>query len=450
MSCRIAMIGAGSPGFSLAILRELVRFEVLKGSVFVMMDIDRDRLAESAGRARSMVANEGAPLTVEETTDRREALDGADFVVTSYAPHRVDFWVRDIEIAARHGIHTMHGENGGPAGQVHALRNITIMKGVSGDMEQLCPDAWLMNFTNPMSMLCTWLNRFSRIRSLGFCHQVHGTFGVIAEMMGMAPGDLRVITAGINHMNFLIDIRRRGHSGSYMEEFLAQVRKNRYWKENHERVPQQKFTLDFLETFGVYPVGYDNHITEYMPFFYRRDDWGKHGIESHLVNLRAKQKMPRTTSKATLDNVEIERTLGKGKFPFPADPSVDYYKETPVSVMAALLTSEPLYLDAMVMPNNGSIANLPREAVVDIPAVIAGGRARGVDVGELPFFAAELCRRQIAVHELVARAAQEGDRDILLKALCLDPFTEDLPTMRALMEEYLREYREYLPQFHGG
>ena len=457
MAYRVVMIGAGSPGFSTAIVRTLVESDVLKDSTFVLMDIHKGRLAETERRVRALTAQAGVPLAIETTLDRREALDGANYIVTSYAPHRTEFWVKDIEIAAKHGVHMLHGENGGPTGCIHALRNITILMGICKDVQELCPDAWLMNFTNPMSMLCTYLNRHTQVNALGFCHQVHGSFGVVAEMLGMEPGELQVITAGINHMNFLLDVRKRGTSESCMAEFLAGVRRNTYWKKNRPNIPNQRFTLEFLETFGVYPVGYDDHICEYMPFFYTEDEWEQKGFESHAVVLRellAKQrrdrksrKKPAKVARGTIDEVEMDRLLGKGRFPFPKDPGVPYYMESPVAVMEALATDRPLYLDAIVIQNNGSVSNLPREAAVDIPAVVVGGRVRGIDVGELPFFPAEICRRQIAIHELIARAAVTGDRRLFLEALCLDPFVRGLSTARRIMDDYLKAYRRYVPQF---
>jgi len=460
MAHRVAMIGAGSPGFSTAIARELVESEVVGGGVFVLMDIHKGRLRETERRVRAMAADAGARLTIETTTSQREALDGADYIVTSFAPKRVEFWIKDIEIAASHGVPLLHGENGGPAGCIHALRNITILKSICEDVRELCPNAWVMNFTNPMSMLCTYMVRHSGVNGLGFCHQVHGSFGVVAEMLGMAPGDLQVITAGINHMNFLLDIRKRGTAESCLDEFLAGVRKSKYWKQNFDNVPKQKFTLEFLDAFGIYPVGYDEHIAEYMPFFWTEDEWARHGYESHTKTLReviAKLKRdgfklvkPRTGKReGTIDQVEMDRLLGKGRFPFPADPAVEYYKESPVAVMEALATNTPHYMDAVVIQNNGSVSNLPAEAALDIPAVVVGGRARGIDCGEVPFFAAELCRRQIAIHELIAQAAVTGDRHLFLQALCLDPFVRGITCARKIMNDYLKAYRKYVPQFSG-
>lgn len=448
MSHRIAIVGAGSVGFSLAVARELVASELLKDSTFFLMDIDRQKLAESESRLKSFVKLKRSPLKIKATLDRRTALDGADFIVTSYAPQRYDFWAKDIEIAARHGVHLLQGENGGPAGTIHALRNITIMMDIVRDMKRVSPDAWIMNFTNPMSMICTYLYNRAGVNAIGFCHQMHGSFGVIAEMLGVEPGDLQVVSAGINHMNFLLDIRRRDSGKSCMKEFLGAVRKSTYWRKIHKYIPEQLFTLEFLNAFGTYPVGYDNHISEYMPFFYSKEEWEKRGYKTTIQHIADYMKTGKTVSATgTIDDVEVERILGKGKFPFPKDPAGEYYRESPVAVMEALLLNRPAYFDAMVLRNDGAVSNLPNDAVVDVPAVVAGGRPRPVTVGALPRFPAELCRRQTAIHELVAEAACTGDRRLVLEALCLDPFVHSISTARGLMKDYFAEYKDYLPQF---
>lgn len=446
------MIGAGSVGFSTAIAKELIASPILKDSTFVLVDIDAERLAGAQERISAMSKNAGGALKVQATTDRREALADTDYVITSFAPKRVEFWIKDIEIAERHGVRLLQGENGGPAGQIHALRNITILMDIVRDMEELCPKAWLLNFTNPMSMLCTYLFKHTAIRSLGFCHQVHGSFGVIAEMLGMEPGDLQVISAGINHMNFLLDVRRKDSTESYLEEFLQQVRNSEYWRKNQKYIPEQAFTLEFLEAFGVYPIGYDSHICEYLPFFYPPETWEKKGYHHTMVNLKAMRKIEadvqhKQQATGTIDDVEIHRILGKGRFPFPKDPAGPYYKETPITVMESFISGTPQYLDSMVQMNHGCVSNLPADAIVDIPVLITGGDVHGVHVGELPFFAAELCRRQIAVHELVVQAAVTGDRKTLLESLCLDPFVRSLNTMKKMRDDYLKEYKKYLPQF---
>ncbi len=442
MSYRIGFIGAGSPGFSFGVAKEIVETESLRDGTFVLMDIDAGKLRLSEQRIRALVKEKQSPLRVEATLNRKACLKGCDFVVTSCEKKRVTNWIRDIEIAERFGVHQLSGENGGPGGQIHAMRNITMFKGITDDMAELCPKAWLLNFTNPMSFICTFLLKHSPIRSVGLCHQVHGSFG--AEMLGFDPGELQVITGGINHMNWLVDIRRKGTDQSCLTEFMERVRQNKYWHKNRENIPEQRFTLDFLETFGVYPVGYDNHIVEYMPFFYPREEWKKHGYQSRKVNL--KQYLHKGADKTPKSHLE-QLELSMSRYPFPKNPGHPYYFEKACTVADALARNEPTYLDAINIINHGAVDNLPDDAVVDIPALVVGGEVRGVHVGKLPAIGAELCRRQITIHELVAEATLTGDRQQALQAMALDPYVHTLSQARGILDAYLKYYREDLPQF---
>lgn len=444
MSYRIGFIGAGSPGFSMGVAKEIVETESLRDGTFVLMDVDAGRLKLSEERILALVKEKKSPLRVEATLDRRACLEGCDFVVTSCEKKRAPYWIQDIEIAERFGVYQLSGENGGPGGQIHAMRNITLFNGITDDMAELCPNAWLLNFTNPMTFICTFLLKHSPIRSVGLCHQVHGSFGVVAEMLGYEPGELQVVTGGINHMNWLVDIRRKGSDQSCLEEFKEQVRKNKYWHKNRANIPEQRFTLDFLETFGTYPVGYDNHVVEYMPFFYPHEEWEERGYQSRKVNLKKYlNKGADDTPKSHLEELE----LAMGSYPFPKDPKHPYYIEKACTVADALVRNEPTYLDAINILNNGAIDNLPDDAVVDVPALVVGGEVRSVHVGKLPAIGAELCRRQITIHELVVEATLAGDRQLALQAMALDPYVRTLAQARDILDAYLECYREELPQF---
>lgn len=444
MSYRIGFIGAGSPGFSYGVAKEIMETESLRDGALALMDIDADKLRLSAQRIRALVKEKKSPLRVQATLDRKECLAGCDFVVTSCEKKRVANWIQDIAVAERHGVFQLSGENGGPGGQIHAMRNIVMFKEITDDMVSLCPNAWLLNFTNPMTFVCTFLLKHTPIKAVGLCHQVHGSFGVVAEMLGFQPGELEVITGGINHMNWLVDIRRKGTDKSCLKEFLELVRKNKYWHKNRANIPEQRFSLDLLETFGVYPVGYDNHIAEYMPFFYPHEEWAKLGYESRKAGLKAyQQKGADKTPKSRLEEME----LSMSQYPFPKDPNHPYYFEKACTVADALARNAPTYLDSINILNRGAIENLPADAVVDIPAVVVGGEVRGVRVGKLPVIGAELCRRQITIHELVVEATLAGDRQQALQAMALDPYVRTLAQARGILEEYLKCYRADLPQF---
>ena len=450
MPYRIAMLGAGS-FFTDSITEGLCRAKHLfNGSTFVLMDVDPQRLKLSEARNRDLLKKLGGGVTIESTTNRRKALDGCDYVITSCEKSRVPYWIKDLEIPARYGVNQFMGENGGPGGQAHAMRNITVFMGISKDVHELCPDAWLMNFTNPMSFVCTYLNRYGSVKALGFCHQVHGSIGVVAEMLGFQPGDLEVISGGVNHFNWLLDIRKRGTGENCLDEFVKRVKRSKYWKKNHERIPHQRFTLEVLNTFGLYPIGYDDHICEYLPFFYGPEEWDRYGYEPRLPSLRREQREKNRLRKQSKTAAKKRETRARAElynFPFPRDGHHPHYQEKPTQVIEAFATNEPLHMTSIVIPNHGAIDNLPTDAVVDIPAVAAGGEVRGVHVGPLPTFAMELCRRQITIHELLTEATVTGDREKVVQSMALDPYVRSMKQARNITDAFLRYYREELPQF---
>ena len=433
---KISMLGAGS-GFVLSVAKELVAYEIFNGCEFALMDTDKARLAAAEKAVAEL--NRKKSIKVTSTTKLEKALEGCDYVVSSCEMNRYANWVKDLRIPAKHGAHQVKGENGGPAGLIHGLRNIAMFKDILGAMEKHCPDAWLMNFTNPMSILCTYFKNYSPIKALGFCHQVHGSFGVIAEQLGMQPGELEVLSAGINHLNWLFDIRKKNTGKSCMDEFIAKVRKSKYWQKRFDMIPPQMFTLEILNTFNMYPIGYDDHIIEYVPFFWEEHEWKEHGYESLANEYEALAKKKSHT-------LETQRLLGKeySKPPFPVDADHSYYAENPCRVILAFETNTPEYFDAINIQNNGAVSNLPADAIIDVPGVAIGGEVRSIHVGELPLGPMEICRRQITLHEMIAKAANDGDESLVIQALCLDPYVRSLSQARNIWKDFRKEYKEYL------
>ena len=438
---KIIMLGAGS-GFVVTVAKELKKHEIFADSSFYLIDPAPDRLNAAKSCCEKVLADSPHPIHLHFQTQRGEVFRDCDYVISACEKNRYVNWAHDLRIPEKYGVFQVKGENGGPGGLIHGLRNIALFQEILRDMEELCPDAWLMNFTNPMSILCTYFKNHSRIRSLGFCHQVHGSFGLIAELLGFAPGELEVIAGGINHLNWLFDIRRRGTGTSYLRDFLSAVRKSEYWQRHHASIPAQRFTLEVLNTFGMYPVGYDDHIIEYLPFFWKPEHWEEYGIHSLAATYeRMAQKKEKT--------LEMTGLLGKEyvKPPFPVDPEDPYYAEKPCQAIFALETNTPVYFDAINIRNNGAIDNLPSDAIVDVPALAIGGEVRSVHVGALPPGPAEICRRQSALHELIVQGAHEGDERLILQALCLDPYVQDIECARKIWNEFKGLYYDDLPKF---
>jgi len=432
------MLGAGS-GFVLSVARELVDQELFADSEFVIMDPAADRLAAAETSVKELFQKAHTAPKLTAVTEYEPALSGADYVITSCEKNRYANWVKDLRIPAKYGACQVKGENGGPGGLIHGMRNIAMFRDISQEMQKLCPDAWLLNFTNPMSIICTWFKNYSPIKTLGFCHQVHGSFGLIAEQLGMQPGELEVITGGVNHFNWLMDIRKKNTGKSCMDEFLQAVSNSKYWHKSFPNTPKQTFTLEILKTFGAYPVGYDDHIIEYLPFFYEPEEWAEHGFESLADTYEAMAERKSHT-------LETQRLLGKEfqKPPFPVDPDHPYYAENPCRVIHALETNTPTYFDAINIVNHGAVDNLPSDAIVDVPAVAIGGEVRSIHVGKLPVAPAELCRRQVTLHEMIAEAAETRNDSLAIQALCLDPYVRSITAARNIWAEFKTVYAEEL------
>ncbi len=438
---KLTMIGAGS-GFTISIVKELVTHELFDGWEFCLMDTSMDNIKLMLQKINPIFEQSPWKIKISLTSSLEEALDGCDYVISSCEPKRYVNWAKDLGIPEQFGVHQVKGENGGPGGMIHGMRNISMFMGIIKEMEKRCPNAWLMNFTNPMSILCTYFKNYSKIKALGFCHQVHGSFGVIAEMIGMEPGELEVVSAGVNHLNWLFDVRKKGSAESCMDEFLEKVRNSKYWKKRFKNIPEQNFTLEVLNTFNMYPVGYDDHIIEYMSFFWEKHEWEKYGVH-------ALTKFYKDLSLKTFREVKKQELLGAEyeKPPFPKNSDHPYYAEKPCQVIVALETNTPTYFDAINIKNNGAVSNLPADIILDVPGMAIGGEVRSIHVGELPLGPLEICRRQTALHEMISKATVEGDESLVVQTLCLTPYIRSISQAKNIWKAYKKEYIEYLPTF---
>ncbi|MBR7104205.1 MAG: hypothetical protein IKC65_04620 [Lentisphaeria bacterium] len=438
---KIVHIGAGS-GFVLSVAKELLSHEIFDNAEFVLVDLAEDRLKAAYDVVTSELAKKPNHIKVSCSQKNSEALPGADYVISSCEPKRYENWYHDLLIPEQFGCYQVKGENGGPGGIMHAARNILVFKKILADIEKYAPNAWLMNFTNPMSYLCTYFKNYSSVRALGFCHQVHGSFGVIAEMLGMAPGDLEVVSAGVNHLNWLFDIRKHNGRESVMKEFIAKVHDSKYWHERFPNIPDQTFTLKVLDAFNMYPIGYDDHIIEYMPFFWTKEEWEKR-------NVKALTETYRNMAEKKQHILEITRLLGKEftKPPFPVDNNHPYYAEKPCSTIVALETNTPTYVDAINIKNNGAVGNLPADVILDVPAVIVGGEVRSIHVGDLPPGPQEICRRQTVLHEMVSHAVENGDDSLMLQCFCLCPYITSITQAENIWKAYREHNKDYLYTF---
>jgi len=464
-SVKVVIIGAGSASFGLNSLATLLREPSLRGSTLALVDKNAEGLRLVHRLADRMNEEWDAGLTVESNTDRRAMLPDADFVVCSIeVGPREELWRRDWETTLRHGLRQPYGENGGPGGFAHAARNIPHIIDIARDMERLCPHSLFVNLSNPLPRLCRAVSKYTSITPVGLCHQIGYGYmmaGIaLADRLGIeppaplldpdAPHDrafwevavrfqgqvgeaIDIKAAGLNHFTWMLDVRDRRSGDDLYPELRARV-----LADPTEREP---LTRDMLRLTGYLPVPGDMHLSEYLPYTHNpvTKPWERYKLRLYDWDraARGREEMWTVIERLVADGgPELERLR--------AAPSEGVYE-----VVHGVAHDANLYRVSINVANDGAISNLPDHAIVEAPAVIGGMGATPLRIGALPPVVAELCRREAERVEVVVDAAVRGDRNLALQALALDPTVDDLDVARAVLDDYLRAFRETLPQFHG-
>jgi alpha-galactosidase len=425
-TCRpkIVLIGAGSASFGLGVLRDVVQSPELRGSTLALVDINEEAVATIADLAQRLSDAAGAELVIEHTTERRDALRDARFVVVAIERERERLWRLDFDVPNTYGIRQVTGENGGPGGLFHSLRMIPPVLAIARDMEQICPEALLINYTNPMSRICLALSRHTTLQFVGLCHGIHNHVPRLARIMDMDAADIEPKAAGINHITWILDLRRK----STGEDLYPRLRETcRSYDPTY--LPLDRY---LFERYGLFPSPSDDHPAEYLPYA-----WEFCGLRGPDLEGGASYR----------DNLwaRIHRILA-GEEPV-AGLLTKRSGERAVDIMVSVVTARNGYEWAVNIPNRGHIANLPDGCIVEVPAVVSSWGTRGLNVGALPDGIAALLRTQVAVQELVVEAAVTGDRQIALQALLADPVVQSAKAAEQTLDELLRLEADYLPQF---
>ena len=457
---KITVIGAGSTEFAENTFSSLMRSERLRGSAMSLVDINADSLDISRRLAGRLNREWNSQMTIRAHTDHREALDGAQFVVNAIeAGARENLWRRDFEIPMKYGVRQPYAENGGPGGFAHAARNIGPILQIARDMEQACPEAWFVNFTNPMVRICDAVNRHSKIKAVGLCHQIYAGYVMVGmalagdlgievppELTGMhASADQYVAqqlvrkqivplvdirAAGLNHFTWILSIhdRRTG-------EDLYPLFRERFFELDPKFEP---LTRDVFSAFGWFPVPGDTHLCEYLPWTSDpvAKPWEKYDIKLYDWDLMA-----------TIRDFKLDRLNEMANGNLTIEGLLDTDSEGALEMIENISGASTHYHLAANLPNVGQIANLPLGATVETPVVVDGAGIHPVHVGALPEPIAELCRRETTVAQLCVDAAAEGSREKALQCLLLDPVITDIETAKKILDDYLVSYKGYLPQF---
>ena len=437
---KITFMGAGSTVFARNVIGDCMCTPCLRDSEFALYDIDENRLKESEIilSALNRNINEGRAkiTTYLGEGERKDALRGARFVVNAiqvggYEPCTVT----DFEIPKKYGLEQTIADTMGIGGIMRALRTIPVMKAFADDMEEVCPDAWFLNYTNPMAMLTGYMLRYTKIKTVGLCHSVQGCSYHLLKKLGMEDkieGRTEKI-AGINHMAWLLELYDKDGNDLYPE--IRKRAKEKNLNEKHDDMVR----FDYIDKLGYYCTESSEHNAEYNPFY----------IKSRYPEMIEKWNIP-------LDEyprrcVEQIANWGKQKDEILADGKITHQRteEYASYIMEAIVTNKPYKIGGNVL-NNGLIENLPDEACVEVPCLVDGAGITPCKMGKLPLQLAAMNSSNIYPQLLTIEAAATGKKQYIYNAAMMDPHTGaelNIEDIHNMVDELIEAHKGWLPEY---
>jgi len=429
---KVAMISATS-GFTPGIVAYLSTSSHLQGGLLSLYSRSGERLAPVVQVAERLVQGRGADIRVEGVTDRQQALERADIVICAVRSGGIDAHRIDVELPLKYGVYQGVGDTVGPGGVFAGLRNITLVNAIARDMEKLCPEAWMLNLTNPMATVCGAVQEATSIRVIGLCPGIYDVQRYLARVLDADPLDVDVKIAGLNHLTWAIDIRVRG------EDAYPLLRR----AVSEGKLSEQPISAKLLEVYGLYPCPADRHVAEFFRFYHRRET---DGGQTYGLKLRDVDAMVAARRRYWLD---LNRHTAKAQSleELLKDLGTEALAGQQVLDVVTGLAGNTYTMQTVNIQNHGAIGNLSDDALVEVPAAISAAGARALCVGSLPVAIAGILQGFVAQQELVVTAALDGSRQAVLQALSLDPLIPSMEGVEALTDELLEAHAAYLPQF---
>ena len=452
MKFTITLLGAGSREFGPVTIQDILRNPGLSQCQLTLrlMDLDETELSRTVQFARETARQFKQTVDIQPTTRLEAALEGASFVITSIELDRYHYWTQEFHLPRLFGFRQIYGENGGPGGLFHALRNFVPMLNIARAMEQHCPDAWLLNYTNPLTKLGQMLHRCSRIKTIGLCHGVFDGLDQIAFLLEVPFREISGQLSGINHFSWF---QKLWHvpDGEDLYPRLHEAERRAHWLARWDDLALSRI---LFRVFGLYPSPGTNHIGEYLPwatefwasaalqFFYDPREgipWEGGATPTYLYSLTT-----HPTSVPPHPEVPVE-TL------YPDDSAHELpaglpTRELAVPIMEALACGRDYLIPAVNVPNTGGLVpGLPEDAFVEVPARISNGRLQPQKAEPLPEGVLALLRTQVSINKLLVEAFVERSRDRLLQALLIDPVTTSYRNAVHLINEMFKLQGEALP-----
>jgi len=432
---KIVIIGAGSHVFSTNLITDFLSYPEFQDSTLSLVDIDKEALELTTAFTRKLIRQHGLKTNLEATTDRKAALEGADYVVVSIRVGGLKANEFDLQIPAKYGVKQGVGDTIGPGGVFYGLRHIPVLLDICHDMEDLCPEAWLINYTNPMAMLCWAMNDYARIRNVGLCHSVQGTAAELARYVGAPFDEVSYWVAGINHMAWFLEFKWRGEDAYPLlrEKFKDP---NVYSRPDAHWAGADIVRAEIFKAFGYFNTESSQHMSEYVPYFRKRPEL----LERFKLASPADRTERAEQSRRKRD--EEMRRLVESDEVIPLRRSREYC----LSIIHSIETGIPTRINGNV-ENNGLIINLPEGCCVEVPCLVDKNGIHPCHVGRLPPQCAALNRTNINVQELGVLAAVEKDKTLAFQAVLMDPLTSAVLTIdetRSMVDEMFEAEAKYL------
>jgi alpha-galactosidase len=436
---KITFIGAGSLGFTLELARDILTFPLLQDATLSLMDIDAERLEWAKKGVEKLIAAKQAPAKVEATLNRAEALKGADVVLTTILAGSTEVWRHDIEIPKKYGVDICVGDTRGPSGIFRFLRTINPMMDIVRDMEKVCPNAVLLNYTNPMAMLVSAIQKQTFISTTGLCHSVQGTAMMLADWIGAPYDKIDYLCAGINHQAWYLDFKWNGRDAYPLIHKAVTERPEIY---NAEPVRNEMYLA-----LGKYVTESSGHNSEYNWWFRKRPDliekYCAHGTNwnpgEYAYILKEYQHNEATWKE------QVKEALATPLTPEDLQRGQEYA----AYIVNALKGGEPFKFNGNVQ-NTHLITNLPEGACVEVPMLVDRSGFHPFHVGALPPETALLTQLSSGIEEMTIQASLAGDPTMIYRAICHDPLTASVLSLAEIKEmtnELFARNKDYLPQF---
>ncbi len=432
MKENVVLIGAGSAMFTKGLVADLI----LRGweADLALVDIDAEALAVAEGLTRKMIEAKRAKVKLRASTDRREVLSGASAIICTIGVGGRRGWERDVFIPRKYGIYQPVGDSVMPGGTSRALRMIPAMVDVARDVLDLAPGALFFNYGNPMAPVCRAIRKATGAPVVGLCHGVFHVANYLADALGAAPQDFAYTAVGMNHLTWFTEVRVRGEDA--MPQLLG-IAKDRRGGED------SPFSWQLTDLFGAFPAVRDRHITEFFPQFFAQGKYGGKTLGVDVYSFEETIAGGDRSYESMREDALSKEPLGEDYF-----ERMSGEHEQVLEIIESIRTDVGRVYSAN-LPNSGQVPNLPRDAILESPAVAAGAGLRAIAQPPLPESLAGTLATRLRWVDTVVEAALEGSREEFIQALVIDGSVDSLDAATALADDLLAAHAEYLPQFQS-